>query len=55
MQAPWYIYLIGLILALPCFFLWAIGGWGLVKLLFSWVVGGEPPQRPQGQVGAPLR
>jgi hypothetical protein len=52
MHAPWYVYLIALTLALPIFILLAMGGWGLVKLLFSWVVGGEPPQRPKGQIGA---
>lgn len=42
--APWYIYIIAIVVALPCFALWALGGFGLVRAVISWVTT-EPTQK----------
>jgi hypothetical protein len=42
--APWYIYIIGIAVVLPCYALWALGGFGLVRAVLSWVTT-EPTQK----------
>lgn len=46
MHAPWYVYLIAVLVALPCYILWAVGGYTLLRWFFSWLMGPEPPPPP---------
>lgn len=40
--APWYVYVIAVVVALPIFVLLAVAGLGLAKALLAWVFGPDP-------------
>jgi hypothetical protein len=44
MAAPWYIYLIALLLALPVFALLAVFGYTLLRAVVAWVTEPDAPQ-----------
>lgn len=44
MQIPWYMYLVGIIAALPVYILWAVGAYGIVRALVGWVVMPDTPK-----------
>lgn len=51
LTAPWYIYLITIIIALPVYILWAVGAWGLLRALLSWIFVSEPsPPAPANRI-----
>lgn len=52
MQIPWYLYVIGILVALPCYFLWAIGAYGIVKAVLAWVFMPETPPAATPKVTA---
>jgi hypothetical protein len=47
-QAPWYVYIFAIVVALPCYALWALGGYGVIRAILSWVTT-EPAQKRAGQ------
>ncbi len=46
MQAPWYVYLIGILVALPTYILWAVGAYVLLKALIAWIFMPDATTRP---------
>lgn len=47
MGAPWYTYIIALVVGAPVFFLWIVGAYLAVKALMGWV---SMPEMPVGPV-----
>jgi|GEM_PF-6120717 len=45
MQAPWYLYIVGLVVALPVFFLWGVGAYGVFRAVAAWLTMPEAPRK----------
>lgn len=52
MHAPWYVYLFGILVAIPVYILWAVGAAVLGKFFFSWMTMPDTPKPPSPKVAA---
>lgn len=50
MHAPWYVYLFGILVALPVYALWVAGAAALGKFFLTWMTMPDAPKPPAPKV-----